>query len=113
MKHYIGMAGLRGCLPQTCDVYAEFDDAVDSLCLIHDLGIYSKFRKELKRDGFVELHLHDWQTLNKNGVPFGPVYPGHGNEYAEIIECDCNEPWIHSDSSTKEEVLEMLGLKDT
>lgn len=80
-KHFIGMAGLHGCMPNYCDVYASYDDTVESLCQIHDLGKYSRFRKELKRDGTVELNLHK-----------------HGNEYAEVSECECNEPWIHSDS---------------
>lgn len=90
-KHFIGMAGLHGCIPNFCDVYATFDDAVESLCQVHDLGPRSRFRRELKKFGYVELRLND----EKIG---GIVLEGHGNEYAEIIECECDEPWVHSDS---------------
>lgn len=79
--HYIAMAGLHGCIPNYCDVYASFDDAVESLCQVHDLGPYSRFRKELKKHGYTELNLRK-----------------HGNAYAEVSECSCEEPWIHSDS---------------
>ena len=90
-KHFIGMAGLHGCIPNFCDVYASFDDAVESLCLIHELGPRSKFRKELKRTGYTELHLNDYMV---GGIQM----EGHGNEYAEISVCDCDTPEIHSDS---------------
>jgi len=89
MKHYIGMAGLRGCMPNYCELYETYDDAVESLCLIHELGPYSKFRRELKRDGFVELNLHV-----------------HGNAYAEVVECECDEPWIHSEVTKEEWLME-------
>ena len=80
--HFIGMAGLHGYLPQTCDVYDHYQDAVDSLASLHELG---KTRTRLlKRDGYIELNLGR-----------------DGNEYIEISECDCNEPWIHSDSTTE------------
>lgn len=91
-KHYIAMAGLHGCLPNYCDVYASYDDAVEGLCQIHDLGKYSKFRKELKKFGYTELRLYSEQI---NG---GFWVEGHGNEYAQIVECECAEPWVHSDS---------------
>lgn len=90
-KHFIGMAGLHGYIPNYCDVYATFDDAVEGLCQIHDLGPRSRFRRELKKFGYVELRLHSKQI---NG---GFWVEGHGNEYAEIIECECAEPWVHSD----------------
>ena len=77
--HYIGMAGLHGCLPQTCDVYETYQDAVDSLASIHELG---KTRSAaLKKHGYLELNLHR-----------------DGNEYCEIEECDCDTPEVHSDS---------------
>jgi len=77
--HYIGMAGLHGCLPQKCEVYESYNDAVESLASIHELG---KGRtRELKKNGYLELNLHR-----------------DGNEYCEIEECDCDTPEIHSDS---------------
>lgn len=78
--HYIAMGGLSGCLPQFCEVFWDRSDAVEYACEIHDLGPYSKFRKELKRNGFVYLDVHK-----------------HGNEYMEVVECNCCEPWVHSE----------------
>lgn len=80
-KHYIGMAGLHGCLPQTCDVYATYKSAVESLASLHELG--KKRTRELSRDGYLELNLHR-----------------DGNEYCEVTECTCSNPREHSDSDT-------------
>lgn len=77
--HFIGMAGLHGYLPQTCDVYESQAQAAESLALIHDLG--KRRTAQLKRDGYLELNLHR-----------------DGNEYAEIEECSCGDPSQHSDS---------------
>ncbi len=77
--HYIGMAGLHGCMPQTCDVYESQEAAAESLASIHDLG--KRRTRELKRDGYIELNLRR-----------------DGNEYAEITSCTCDEPETHSDS---------------
>ena len=78
--HYIAMGGLRGCLPNFCDVYWDRNDAIEYACFIHDIGPYSKFRKQLKKFGFADLDLGK-----------------HGNEYMEVAECHCLEPWVHSD----------------
>lgn len=78
-KHWIGMAGLHGCLPQTCGVYDSAEDAADSLADLHELG--KRRRAELRRDLYIELNIHR-----------------DGNEYAEITECECNDPACHSDS---------------
>ena len=79
--HYIAMAGLHGCLPQTCEVYETYDEAVDALADLHELG--DRRRRELRRDGSLELNLHR-----------------DGNEYCEIEERDCATPSVHSDSGT-------------
>jgi len=78
MKHFIGMAGLHGYLPQTCGSYDTYDLAVDGLADIHDLG--KRRRRELKKHGRLELNLH-WD----------------GNEYCEIVACDCDDPTTHDD----------------
>ena len=88
-KHYIAMAGLHGYLPQYCDVFPEYDMAVDALASLHNLGRDRK--RALKRDGYLEL------TLYRDETKF-PFIPGDGNEYCEIEECDCDDPSIHSDS---------------
>ena len=77
-KHFIGMAGLYGYLPIYCDFFDSYNDAVESLADLHELG--KKRRAELKKNGFIELNLHK-----------------DGNEYAEITECDCSDPSQHSD----------------
>ena len=74
--HYIGMAGLHGCIPQTCNVYDSQADATESLASIHELG--KKRAAALRRDGYIELNLGR-----------------DGNEYAEIEECDCETPSDH------------------
>lgn len=77
--HWIGMAGLHGCLPATCDVYDSAADAAESMAQIHDLG--KRRRAELRRDLYLELDIHR-----------------DGNEYIEITECNCSTPEEHSDS---------------
>jgi hypothetical protein len=77
--HYIGMAGISGCIPSTCDVFETYDDAVDSLGSLHELG--RKRSAQFRKNGYIELNLHK-----------------DGNEYAEIVECDCDDPSQHSDS---------------
>ena len=77
--HYIGMAGLHGYLPQTCDVYDSIKNAADSLAQTHELG--RDRRRQLQRDCYLELNLQR-----------------DGNEYCEITECECDSPEMHSDS---------------
>ncbi len=79
MTHYIGMAGIHGCMPQTCDVYDSVKSAAESLASIHELG--RNRRRKLQRDEYLELNIQR-----------------DGNEYAEITECSCDTPGIHSDS---------------
>jgi len=78
--HYIALGGLSGCLPNFCDVCIDKSSAYDYIGLIHDLSA-SYIRKLAGSDGYIPLNLHK-----------------HGNEYAEIIECDCNHPEDHQDT---------------
>ena len=76
--HFIAVAGLHGYLPNfhaTCDTYTN---AMKVLADLHELG-YGRLRK-LKRDGYIELNLRR-----------------DGNEYCEIVECNCNNPECHND----------------
>ncbi len=79
MAHYIAMAGLHGCMPNTCFAHESYDNAVDDLATTHGLG--AKRRAALKRDGYLELN-----------------FKRDGNEYAEIVECDCATPDVHNDN---------------
>lgn len=80
-SHYIAMAGLHGCLPNSCEVYDTYQDAVDSLVSLHELG--KKRAAALKRDGSLELNIGR-----------------DDNEYCEVEKCACSEPQVHSDSES-------------
>jgi hypothetical protein len=77
-KHFIGMAGMRGCLPNMCDSYPTRGQAAESLGLVHELS--GRQVKQLRRDGFLELNLAE-----------------KGNEICEIVECNCGDPDSHND----------------
>lgn len=77
-KHYVGMAGLMGCLPQVCNSYDSLIDAAEGLADIHELGRDRK--RILKRDMFLSLNLKR-----------------DGNEYCEITDCFCSNPEVHDD----------------
>lgn len=78
MIHYIAMAGLHGYLPQYCASHENYNDAVDDLANLHELG--KNRTHELRKNGCIELNVKR-----------------DGNEYAEITECDCNNPECHND----------------
>jgi hypothetical protein len=75
--HYIGMAGLHGCMPQTINSYDSIRDAAEGLQNIHGFG--KGKLAELKRNLYLEMNINRY-----------------GNEYCEIIECDCESPEQHS-----------------
>jgi len=78
MAHYIGMSGLRGCLPDQCASYDTIKDAAESISQLFDLG-----RGDVRRlvnTGWLDLDIH------KGGA-----------EYAEIIGCECAHPEDHND----------------
>jgi len=78
-RHYIGMAGLHGCMPSCCGTYDSVKDAAEGLGDIHELG--KNRRQALRRDLYLELnHARD------------------GNEYCEIIECSCDDPEAHDEN---------------
>lgn len=69
-KHYIGMAGLHGYMPNYYTVGETRGSVADDLGQLHELS--ERAIKQLRKDWYLELRLHD-----------------HGNEYCEIVECDC------------------------
>ena len=77
--HYIGMAGVHGCIPQYCASYKTIKDAVEDLAQVHELS--ERKRRILRKDLYLEMDLHT-----------------QGNEYCQVTECDCNEPEIHNDN---------------
>lgn len=88
-KHFIGLAGQRGCLPNYCDVFRNKTAAAQALAGLHERG--QKFAERLSRDGIAALR------------------PEDGNEYCEIQECSCSEPWIHQDGLPKAQWLRECG----
>jgi hypothetical protein len=86
MRHWIGMAGLRGYMPNYCDVWQTKEDAIEGLLFIHDDALIGppRVKTALRRFEFVEIDLHKW-----------------GNEYLEIMPCNCDEPWVHSEDGEK------------
>ena len=74
--HFIAMAGLHGCLPNFCASVDTLQEAVDCLADVHELG---KARKaDLKRSLYLEMKIKR-----------------DGNEYCEIVQCDCEHPEDH------------------
>ena len=73
-KHWIGMAGLRGFMPNLCGAYETKRGAAEALADTHERRI----KTALIRHGFVELDLKR-----------------DGNEYAEIVACSCDRPQDH------------------
>lgn len=77
-KHYIGMAGISGCMPSCCASYPTIKSAAESLASIHDRG--KNWARRLARDRYAELR------------------PEDGNQYAEIVLCCCEHPESHDDN---------------
>lgn len=78
--HYIAIAGLKGCLPNYCTSHDTAQSAYSDLLDIHNIDFLSSIASELSLYGYADLDL----TI-------------HGNEYAEVIECDCDDPSQHDD----------------
>lgn len=77
--HYIAMAGMHGCSPNYCTSHESYTDAVEDLAALHELG--RRRIQALRRDGSIELNIQR-----------------DGNEYAEIIECECDNPSDHMEA---------------
>jgi hypothetical protein len=77
-RHWIGMAGLSGYLPNYCAVFDSKRDAARSLAEMHD-GAPGVYRRLMRQD-YAALDLKR-----------------DGNEYAEIMACACDTPEAHED----------------
>lgn len=79
MTHYIAMAGLSGgYLPNVCLVADSATEAAQALAGCLDMG--ERKTRELAREYHVTLSMTH-----------------HGNEYAELVQCDCSTPEVHDD----------------
>ena len=76
MKHYIGMSGSHGCLP-------DYNSGSCRTKLDAALAIANVFDKsDSWARKFASRMYHDFK-------------PGEGASYAEIMECDCAKPSEH------------------
>ena len=75
MIHYIAMSGTHGCLPDYCHTYDTIDEAVDALMDLHELD----------------------ETLRTEFIEYQYIELTYGAEYAEVVECDCDDPDCHND----------------
>lgn len=76
--HYIAISGASGCLPDSCNAYETYQDAVDALTDLFDLGRTRKAR------------------LFANNIL--KLSPRDGADYCEIQTCNCSKPWEHCDA---------------
>lgn len=76
--HYIAMSGMSGCLPDSCNAYETYQEAVDALADMFELGRTRKAR----------LFANNILKLN----------PKDGADYCEIQICNCSKPWEHCDA---------------
>jgi hypothetical protein len=79
--HYISGWGEHGCLYDHCAVNHTYEDAVEYIADMFELGRTRK--AELRRSAYLEL--------------------GRGADYAEITACHCNEPWQHDEDMTEDD----------
>lgn len=70
--HYVGMAGLRGYMPNYVTVGETRGSVAEDLGFIHELS--GRAIKRLRRDWWLDLDLYEY-----------------GNEYCEIVVCDCGK----------------------
>lgn len=87
MPHYIAMSGSHGCLPDHCEVFETYKDAVSDLVQLFDLGRTREAR--LRKNFYLELTPNPVEE--NQGEDFGA-------EYCEIEACDCDNLLVHSDS---------------
>lgn len=107
-QHYVGMAGLRGYLPNFCELYDSFESACESLIDMHDVGW------EMVEEDVLPMTIEAFEGAEEDLHEFGSADIDlhiHGNEYMQVTECFCDAPWEHSGQTTQE-VLEYLGLSE-
>lgn len=108
--HYIAMAGLRGYMPMLCESCEDRESAIETIMFIHDSAyqdestesltneqydaMYAEIRRELADNEYVEFD----RTIDLPDGSFISIpWQAFGNEYAEVVECDCDDPDCHND----------------
>lgn len=85
--HYIAMSGMHGCLPDSCNAYQTYQDAVNELATVFELGRTRKARLFANR--YLELNTR---------INTGNNEDYDGADYCEITICHCDKPWEHCDA---------------
>jgi len=76
--HWVAMSGSYGCLPDYCEAFGSYAEALESLRVLFELEEHAALEAALASEGYAEL-----------GRDFGA-------DYAEIIPCHCARPSVHS-----------------
>lgn len=77
-KHHIAMAGLSGCIPDSCNAYSNKRDAENALIELAGDDMPRGGVGELRRTGSVDI----------NG----------GGYVLEVVPCTCDHPEVHNDN---------------
>lgn len=88
--HWIAMGGFHGCLPDFCTACSTKEAAIETLV---DLLAYEE-------DSPTEEEVRD--ALNEFEIATFERYPVTA-DYAEIRECNCDNPSVHCDDGQFEE----------
>lgn len=75
-RHFVTMAGLRGCIPNYLSWSWEEKEAVEDLASVHELG--RRRKRELADTWMLDLQIER-----------------DGNEYCQIDQCWCENPDIN------------------
>jgi hypothetical protein len=86
--HYIATAGLKGFMPNVCELHDTHAGAIESMIALHELGENGKRASALRKYDYVDLYYTDAHNDENRDA---------GNEYAEVTECDCLFPEEHQD----------------
>jgi hypothetical protein len=88
-QHWILMYASAGCLPDYIDVYERKGDALESARTIFEIS--RREQRELARDGY--LTREEWVLYS-----------------LQLTDCDCDTPWIHSESQDVYSIGEWLEV---
>jgi len=92
--HYIFGYGTVGCIPDTLEVFMSQEDAIEFFATLFDDLPENTLRRYVRE--LSEFWRVDMPVIN----------------VAEISECDCGEPWIHSEDVDQYQIQEWLDWLD-
>lgn len=84
-KHYIGMSGMSGCLPDYSSGACESEqEAIESVVFIFDT--FEDTETEALE-----------KALKTEGIYYFENPRDAGADYAEVVECNCDNPQDHGE----------------